>query len=110
MASKTSAGVKAVGADVGGAAVDLLLDAGDANLEELVKIGGKNGEKFDSLHEWLASASCASSRTRRLNSSQLNSRLMKFLGSAKSSRIPPEISHSPREHKYSCNCQLLKRY
>ncbi len=43
----------AVGPDVRGAAVDLLLDAGDANLEELVEVRRENREELHAFHEGL---------------------------------------------------------
>ena len=43
----------AVGADVAGLALDLLFDAGDANLEKFIEIVAEDGHEFDPLDQRL---------------------------------------------------------
>ena len=43
-----------VRADIRRPAVDLLLDAGHPDLEELVQVRRKDGQELDALHQWLA--------------------------------------------------------
>ena len=57
-------------------AFDLLLEPGHAHLEELVEVRADDAEELQPLEQRI-SGSSASSSTRWLNSSQLNSRLMK---------------------------------
>src|SRR6202171_5163501 len=44
---------QAIGPNVARRALDLLLDAGDANLEEFVEVGAEDGQKFYALDQWL---------------------------------------------------------
>ncbi len=49
---------QAVGADVAGLALDLLLNAGDPNLEKLVQVRTENRQKFDAFDEGLRRVLC----------------------------------------------------
>jgi hypothetical protein len=63
----TWTGREALGPHGGGAELDLLLEARDADLEELVEVGGDDAEEAQALEErHRAVLACA--RTRRLNS------------------------------------------
>jgi hypothetical protein len=85
-------GRAAVGALDGDALAHLPRQTGNSHHEELVQIGGGDGEEPDPLQQrW--QGFCDSSRTRRLNWSHENSRLTKRSGlpsgAAESARISP---------------------
>jgi len=49
---------EAIGADIRGATIDLLFDAGDADLEELVEVRGEDREEFDPFEQRLGAVLC----------------------------------------------------
>ena len=77
--------------DAGG---HLVLQAGDADLEELVEVLAEDGQELDPLEQRHAWSSAASASTRALKSSQDSSRLMKRSGDSRSSSIGQAVDRS----------------